>query len=104
MITDEQLDKRAEEIAMDVLPPDNAPARPFPDGWYSREQSMRMNSYKFAIRAALEVDRESLRLLQSLGCDNSGCIGGECEPCKLCQEQDTHITTLRKRLGLTERA
>ena len=93
----EALDRRAEEIAMEVLPPDHAPLGQFPKGWYSREQLQRMNSYKFATRAALEVEAESLRLLEDF---LSYCtVLGRWD---LKRETEAHIATLRKRLGLDQ--
>lgn len=91
MITDEQLDKRVEEIMSIVTMTDD------------RDQNFR----RF-VRAALEVDRESLRLLEKLHnlCDNAGHERNEYHDAGNCPIEDAieaHITTLRKRLGVEPR-
>ena len=82
MITNEQLDERATELSIA----------------YVRSKGINTNSvgyYGFlsATRAALEVDRESLRLMQDeiVFIEDEGVL----------LEWNAHITTLRKRLGLT---
>lgn len=87
----EALDRRAEEIAMEVLPPDHAPLGQFPKGWYSREQLQRMNSYKFATRSALEVEAESLDVLLWY----KRWYGSN-------ERTEALTATLRKRLGLDQ--
>lgn len=70
MITDEQLDERAKELT---------------DKRYSW-----WRGFHIATRAALEVDRESLKLLEM--CRDTQIVSASL---------DAHIDTLRKRLGLT---
>ena len=72
MITDKQLDERAKELT---------------DKRYSW-----WRGFHIATRAALEVDRESLRLMQDevVFIEDEGVL----------LEWSAHITTLRKRLGL----
>lgn len=107
-LTDEALAKRAEEIAKTVLPADTFTLEEsFPDGWYSQDQSNRMNSYKFATLDALKVHRDGLRVLERcnhnlmcpalpLGKISSEEVG-DCN-CGL----DQHIASLRELLGVSQ--
>lgn len=98
-ITDEQLDNRAAELANTRFPAD-------PRNGHNTEN---INSgmefgYRVATRTALEVDRESLRIIEEgshgMSCAKFddltlGLTGEECD-CGL----DAHVATLRKRLGV----
>ena len=97
-LTDEALAKRAEEIAKTVLPADTFTLEEsFPDGWYSQDQSNRMNSYKFATLDALKVHRDGLRVLE------------ECRDAMLSNDVhgwvtdlDKHINSLKQLLGVSQ--
>ena len=102
-LTDEYLAKRAEEIAMEVLPHDTGV-----DGLSSSEQNARRQSYKFATLSALKVHRDGLPYMQHKptcnkwivdDCgwhdtldDKRGCTCG----------LDQHIASLRELLGVSQ--
>ncbi len=97
-LTDEYLEKRAEEIAKTVLPADTFTLKEvFPNGWYSEGQSNRMNSYKFATIDALKVHRDGLKVLE------------ECRDAMLSNDVhgwvtdlDKHINSLKQLLGVSQ--
>jgi len=112
-LTDEALAKRAEEIAKTVLPADTFTLEEsFPDGWYSQDQSNRMNSYKFATLDALKVHRDGLRFMQQADHLTSCALYvrdgstpwrmGITAETKCSCGRDQHIASLRELLGVSQ--